>query len=161
MSQPPYGELLENARTRARLSRREAARRSGISDNWWRAVVSGSQNNGAPAHGSPETVAAMARAVGVNPDQLEQAGNPDAAEVLREIESSEPPSRENRMRLVPDSQDDDDEMTAMVAVVTRTIMGQSHKPLGQRERELAAALAHLPGAARGEQRALPAVFTSR
>jgi transcriptional regulator with XRE-family HTH domain len=91
MSQPPHGELLEDARKRSKLSIREAARRAGISGNWWSAVVNGSQN-GVPANGSPETVAAMARAVGVTPDQLETQGhNPDAAAELRRIELEGPP----------------------------------------------------------------------
>jgi transcriptional regulator with XRE-family HTH domain len=92
MSQPLHGKLLEDARKRAKLSIREAARRSGISGNWWSAVVSGSQN-GVPANGSPETVAAMARAVGVTPDQLEtQGNNEDAARALRRAELEGPPT---------------------------------------------------------------------
>jgi transcriptional regulator with XRE-family HTH domain len=93
MSRPSHGELLETARLHAKLSIREAARRAGISDNWWRAVVSGSQN-GAPANGSPEAVAAMARVVGVTPGQLENEGeNEDAARVLRELLREPQPER--------------------------------------------------------------------
>jgi len=91
MSQPPHGKLIEDARQHAKLSIREAARRAGISGNWWSAVVSGSQN-GVPANGSPATVAAMARVVGVTPDQLEtQGNNADAARELRRIELDGPP----------------------------------------------------------------------
>lgn len=80
---PPYGELIEEARAAARLSKREAARRAGISDAWWRYVIAGRQGE-TPVPGSPETVAAMARAVGVTPERLETEGQrPDAAEILR------------------------------------------------------------------------------
>jgi transcriptional regulator with XRE-family HTH domain len=79
---PPYGVLIEAAREDAGLSRREAARRAGISDSWWRYVAAGWQNG--PLAGTPDTVAAMARAVGVTPDDLENEGErPDAARVLR------------------------------------------------------------------------------
>jgi transcriptional regulator with XRE-family HTH domain len=94
---PPEGELITAAlkRIRPRLSIREAARRAGISEGWWRQVVRGYQpikgGGKAPMTGSAETIAAMARVVGVTPEQLEQAGRTDAAEELRILE--EPPSR--------------------------------------------------------------------
>ena len=94
---PPYGELIETARENARLSRREAARRAGISDSWWRYVAAGWQNG--PVPGSAETVAAMARVVNVSPEELEAEGErPDAARVLREMLREKPPPA----RSVPD-----------------------------------------------------------
>jgi transcriptional regulator with XRE-family HTH domain len=82
---PPYGVLIEAAREDAGLSRREAARRAGISDSWWRYVAAGWQNG--PLRGTAETVAAMAHAVGgVTPESLEGKGErPDAARVLRRL----------------------------------------------------------------------------
>lgn len=82
---PPYGALIEQARDDAGLSVREAARRAGISDAWWRYVASGRQGNN-PVTGPADTVAAMARVVGVDPDSLAGKGKrPDAAEVLRAL----------------------------------------------------------------------------
>lgn len=80
---PPYGELIEEARAAARLSKREAARRAGISDAWWRYVTEGRQGE-TPIRGTAETVAAMALAVHLSPERLETEGErPDAAEILR------------------------------------------------------------------------------
>jgi transcriptional regulator with XRE-family HTH domain len=88
---PPYGALIEAAREAAGLSRREAARRAGISDAWWRYVVQGWQNG--PISGASDTVAKMARVVGVTPEQLETEGNrSDAARVLRESLSAGAPA---------------------------------------------------------------------
>jgi transcriptional regulator with XRE-family HTH domain len=87
---PPYGALIEAAREEAGLSRRDAARRAGVSDSWWRYVASGWQNHG-PVTGTAETVAAMARAVGVTPEQLEAEGErPDAAKALRRMLREDP-----------------------------------------------------------------------
>ena len=88
---PPYGVLIEAARKDARLSARVAARRTGISEGWWRQVVRGYQTLSGGAHGEvtgpAETVAAMAHTVGVTPEQLESEGErPDAAEALRHHE---------------------------------------------------------------------------
>ena len=88
---PPYGVLIEAAREDAGLSRREAARRAGISDSWWRYVAAGWQNG--PLTGTADTVAAMARAVGVAPDDLEgEGGRPDAARILRRLRPAGAPA---------------------------------------------------------------------
>jgi transcriptional regulator with XRE-family HTH domain len=85
---PPYGELIEAAREAAGLSRREAARRAGISDAWWRYVTRGWQNG--PITGPADTVATMARVTGVTPERLESEGQrPDAAARLREMLAEE------------------------------------------------------------------------
>jgi hypothetical protein len=86
---PPEGVLIEHARNEARLSVREAARRAGISEGWWRQVVKGYQPMGDGGyvlrHAPADTVANMARVVQVSPDQLQAEGQrPDAAEVMRE-----------------------------------------------------------------------------
>jgi transcriptional regulator with XRE-family HTH domain len=89
---PPYGELIEKARDDAGLSKREAARRAGISDAWWRYVTDGHQGE-TPVPGTADTVAAMARAVGLPPDRLETEGRrKDAADALRKM-LREPPGR--------------------------------------------------------------------
>jgi len=83
---PPYGALIESARKDAGLSMREAARRAGISDAWWRYVVRGYQKVPGDLDGTPGTIARMARVAGVTPERLEAEGQrPDAAGILREI----------------------------------------------------------------------------
>ena len=80
-------------RIRPKLSVREAARRAGISEGWWRQVVRGYQplkgGGKAPMTGSAATVAAMAQVVGVTPEQLEAVGRGDAAEELRTLLASD------------------------------------------------------------------------
>lgn len=101
---PPYGELIEQARLDAGLSKREAARRAGISDAWWRYVTEGHQGSTA-VPGTADTVAAMARAVGLSPERLEEGGQrKDAADALRAMLRSparpEPP-REAAFGVIP------------------------------------------------------------
>lgn len=65
----PLGELIEQAREEKGLSKREAARRAGISEGRWRQVVSGQQKSGnvtIRVNPRPATIVAMARAVGVD-----------------------------------------------------------------------------------------------
>lgn len=91
---PPEGELITAARERARLSVREAARRAGISEGWWRQIVKGYQTLSGGGYGllrgPAETVARMAQVVEVTPQQLEDAGRPDAANELRALERPAP-----------------------------------------------------------------------
>lgn len=87
---PAYGLLIEDAREKLGLSVREAARRAGISDAWWRYVVRGYQNLSGGGYGQmrgpADTVAAMARVVELSPERLESEGQrPDAAAKLRKI----------------------------------------------------------------------------
>lgn len=86
--------LIERARKRFRPGRpkgipvREAAAEAGLSPSRWGQIASGYQSNGGvrtPVTGQPHTVARMARAVDVTPEQLEEAGRPDAADELRVI----------------------------------------------------------------------------
>ncbi|UWE07501.1 helix-turn-helix domain-containing protein [Actinacidiphila bryophytorum] len=87
---PPEGALLKRALVAARISQREAARRSGISETRWRQLVSGYQvvsRNKVPVRSPDETLARMARAVGVTAEELEEADRGKAAAVLREAEA--------------------------------------------------------------------------
>jgi transcriptional regulator with XRE-family HTH domain len=84
---PAEGVLIETARREAGLSVREAARRAGISEGWWRQVVKGYQSLSGGAIGAvrdvpAETIAKMASATGVTPAQLTEAGREDAARML-------------------------------------------------------------------------------
>lgn len=76
----PLGELLEDARKRLDLSKREAARRAGFSETRWRQIVTGWQdpaNRTTPANPPARTVAAAARAVGIDVQEaLRAAGLP-------------------------------------------------------------------------------------
>jgi transcriptional regulator with XRE-family HTH domain len=86
----PEGILIMDARKRARLSGREAARRAGISEGRWRQIVNGymvvTKGVYSPVVGAPaDTVARMAQSVDVSPEELEAAGREDAAEELRKL----------------------------------------------------------------------------
>ncbi|WP_174545662.1 helix-turn-helix domain-containing protein [Nocardiopsis dassonvillei] len=90
----PEGELIRSALTRAGLSARKAADEAGISEGRWRQIVSGYQvvakGTYIPVRGPAETIASMARVVGVTPEQLIQADREDAAKVLTEIADAAP-----------------------------------------------------------------------
>jgi transcriptional regulator with XRE-family HTH domain len=88
---PPYGALIEAARERAGLSKREAARRVGISEAWWRYLVRGYQKVPGDTAAPADTIARMARGVGVTPELLESGGqHPDAAAILRDTPEDAP-----------------------------------------------------------------------
>ncbi|MGP3914384.1 helix-turn-helix domain-containing protein [Nonomuraea sp. 10N515B] len=85
---PPEGQLIAAALKRKRLSAREAARRTGISEGRWRQIVSGYQTVSGvhvSVRGPAETVARMAHIAGLSPTQLVEANRSDAADELREI----------------------------------------------------------------------------
>jgi transcriptional regulator with XRE-family HTH domain len=85
---PLEAVLLKTALTASPLSQRAAAERAGISESRWRQLVSGYQvvsGTKAPTRSPDDTLARMARAVDVTPEQLAAAGREGAAEVLREI----------------------------------------------------------------------------
>ncbi|SHL26215.1 helix-turn-helix domain-containing protein [Actinacidiphila paucisporea] len=89
---PPEGVLIKRAAVAARLSQREAARRADISETRWRQLVSGYQvvsRAKVPVRSPDDTLARMARAVGVTAEQLEEAGRAGAAAALREAEAEE------------------------------------------------------------------------
>lgn len=79
---PPEAAVISAALKRSSLSQREASRRVGISEAWWRRVIAG-HTQGVPANADPVTVAKMANVVGVTPEQLEEAGG--RAEVIEEL----------------------------------------------------------------------------
>jgi transcriptional regulator with XRE-family HTH domain len=91
--QPPEGKLIAEALDNLGISIRQAAKRAKISYGRWRQITSGYQNvspgSWAAVRGPAATVARMARAAGVSPEQLEEAGRPDAAGKLREIIAAE------------------------------------------------------------------------
>lgn len=91
--QPAWGRLLEDARKaiRPKMGVRRAAERAGISEGRWRQITKGYQATGGghiPVPGPAETLARMAEAVGVLPEQMAAAGRPDVAgemEALRSV----------------------------------------------------------------------------
>lgn len=88
---PPEGAVIEAARRHAGISVREAARRAGISEGWWRQVARGYQTLSGggfgPVRAPAETIARMARAAGATPGDLDGC-RPDAAAVLAQVTSA-------------------------------------------------------------------------
>lgn len=87
---PPEAQLIKRRREEhiPHLSMREAARRAGISAPWWRMIETGIRRVSGqdhPERGNADTIASMGLAVGVQPDELEAAGRPDAAATLRKL----------------------------------------------------------------------------
>jgi hypothetical protein len=92
----PLGELLEAVRQakRPRLSQNAVAKAAGTSSTTYRRIISGVSRFGGqdvPFGGSADTVAQIARALGVTPEQLEEAGRADAADELRALLASDAP----------------------------------------------------------------------
>jgi transcriptional regulator with XRE-family HTH domain len=87
---PEWGVLIAAALRTAGISKREAARRAGISEGRWRQIASGYQvvSPGvyAQVRGPAATLARMAAVAGVTPEQLTKAGRDDAACLMREAE---------------------------------------------------------------------------
>lgn len=88
--QRPEGALIEQAAKLKKLSARKAADLAGMSDARWRQIVNGYASAGAgqvvQVDGPDETIARMARVVGVTADQLRDAGRVSAADVLLTLE---------------------------------------------------------------------------
>lgn len=88
-ARPPEAELVRRARRRQRISIRQAAAAADISESRLRQIEAGYQTvtKGVqiPTLASDVTLAHLAKAYDVTPDELEDARRPDAAEVLREI----------------------------------------------------------------------------
>jgi transcriptional regulator with XRE-family HTH domain len=87
---PAESVLIERARADAHLSVREAARRAGISEGWWRQIAKGYQTlsggSSGEVRGPAETLAKMARVVGITSVQMEAEGErPDVAEEMRRM----------------------------------------------------------------------------
>jgi transcriptional regulator with XRE-family HTH domain len=83
---PPEARLITEMREKPpRMSMSEAARRAGISLTRWRQLENGFRpfrGTSYPETGPAQTIAKMARVVGVTPRQLTDAGRPDAAAEL-------------------------------------------------------------------------------
>lgn len=73
----PEAKLIRDHREKRELSRREAARRAGISEGSWRR-----SEGDRDVVRTAETIARMAMAVGVTPAELVAAGRADAAGLL-------------------------------------------------------------------------------
>lgn len=102
---PAEGALLRDARTARGMSIEQAARAAGYSGSRWRQIESGYATVEAGVYRAikarPDTLATMARAVGITPDQLDRAGRPDAAEHLRLLEHTpSPDTPESPVRVV-------------------------------------------------------------
>ncbi|MDS1269695.1 helix-turn-helix transcriptional regulator [Lipingzhangella sp. LS1_29] len=63
------GEIIETARARARLSKRSVAQQAGISEVWYRAVTTGLRDE-QPQQASDEVWLKLARACGVDPEEV-------------------------------------------------------------------------------------------
>lgn len=119
---PPEALLIDSAQKSVipKLSMRKAAEMAGISEGRWRQIVKGYQGTGTgrlPVVAPDETVARMALVVGVTADQLEDAGRPDAARVLRHLlAASEQPDVE--LSTVPTDR--------LLGEIRRRIEGASH-----------------------------------
>lgn len=70
--------LLRTARSLARLSQKEAARKAGVSPAWWKRVESAAETTVAP-----ETLVSMLDAVGVLPRHLDDLNEHELAELLQ------------------------------------------------------------------------------
>ena len=92
---PAEADLIRQRRESAEpaLSRRQAAARAGISPSQWGDVERGSKTAGsgvvAPVRATAETLARMARAIGVSPEDFEAAGREDAASLLRNADAAQ------------------------------------------------------------------------
>src|SRR5256885_5929030 len=96
--QRPEGWLIAAALKRSNLSARKASQLAGMSDGRWGQIVRGYQTMGdgvyAPVKAPAETIARMAKVVGVTPEQLEDLDRADAAEELRQLLAEAPPEPE-------------------------------------------------------------------
>jgi hypothetical protein len=78
-----------------KLAVREAARRAGHGEARWRQITQGYQSVSGqyvPVRAPAETIARMARVVGVTPEQLEEVGRTDAADELRNLDPADEPT---------------------------------------------------------------------
>lgn len=94
--QPPEGRLIQEALKKTGMSARKAADAAGISDSRWRHIVNGYQPAGRGEFvrvvGPADTVARMARVVGVMPIDMRMRGKrPDVSELLaQEMQVAQP-----------------------------------------------------------------------
>jgi transcriptional regulator with XRE-family HTH domain/plasmid maintenance system antidote protein VapI len=87
--QLPEGKLIEDRQKRDGISARKAAKATGLSDTRWRNIVNGYQaiGNGqtVPVVARAETLARMARTMGITAQELADAGREDAGEVMKNL----------------------------------------------------------------------------
>lgn len=108
-AQRPEGAVIERALKRKNLSARAAAEKAGISEGRWRQVMNGYQATGqgkyVDAVGTDVTVAHMAKAVEVTPEELDAAGRPDAALLLRDLyeQDAKPEGVEAELKAIRDN----------------------------------------------------------
>jgi transcriptional regulator with XRE-family HTH domain len=93
-SQRPEGALIEKALKKLGISARQIAPRAELTEGRWRQIVNGYASAGANQYNKvrapADTLARMAAAVGVSPEQLEEADRADAATELRTLISGNP-----------------------------------------------------------------------
>lgn len=101
-AQRPEGALIGDALKNLGISARQIAPRAGLTDARWRQIVNGYASAGANQYvvvkAPPDTLARMAAAVGVSPEQLEEADRADAAAELRNLISGSPSVPESYSR---------------------------------------------------------------
>lgn len=128
----PEGALIRQARENAGLSIPKAAEMAGMSASQWGNIERGYRNDAGRAEvtATPAKLAAMARTVGVSPELLTRAGREDGAARLALLPE---------LSAASDSRDLADSAAKLFPgdSVAAAIMGQLHKPLAQRQRELA------------------------
>jgi len=116
---PAWGVLLAAALREARMSAREAARRAGISEGRWRQIAGGYQvvSPGvyAQVRGPAATLARMAKAAGVTPEQLTAAGRDDAARAMLRVQRDKPAPDEMLARVRAMDTDQARELLAAIA----------------------------------------------
>jgi hypothetical protein len=88
----PEGALIRQARQAIPLTLREVTEDTGIGGRIWGAVERGYRGGQEPFTADAALLAYMARKVGVTPEQLDQAGRPDAGTHLRNLTAEPPPS---------------------------------------------------------------------
>lgn len=94
----PAARLIETRRLAQGVSMRKAAAAAELSEGRWRQIAKGYQQAArgmrVPVNTTPETLARMAAAVNVEPDEMERAGHPDVADLLRAMSAprDDPPT---------------------------------------------------------------------
>jgi hypothetical protein len=89
-AQTPEGRLIEEATKASGRSVRTLAANAGISDTRWRHIVKGWQSTPgggqAPVRAPAATLARMAYALGLTPEQLDEVGRSDAVPELQRLQ---------------------------------------------------------------------------
>jgi len=114
--QTPEGKLIEAATIKDGRSIRQLAANAKISDARWRHIVKGYQPLGGgryqPVTAPAQTLARMAFVLGLDPDDLDSVGRPDAAQWLAGIQAAH--ERAASTAAKPAGEDDADEIQLIV-----------------------------------------------